>query len=258
MTISAQLRTVLPEWEHFAQAVQTHRPDAGTWCAGWTVRDVLIHNTGNTVEFIRTLKARMVGDPVETRSFEERETPYRAMANSDLWSAFVALCEEFVETSEAAIRDLPPEPTICFTGAYVRPDFFAKHMRNEIVLHRWDITGDDTTSTHALMQPWVTEHSVHPVGPYLLASGAARMNLSADDRIEGRLRAPGTDDILVTATKAGNTMALVPPEGEATIESDPAVRALFLWGRRPADPSRWHSQAGPDTLLQLRTLLSGF
>ena len=83
-------------------------------------------------------------------------------------------------------------------------------------------------------------------------------NLGPSGRIEGRLRAPGTDDILVTATADGNTIELVAPEGDATIESDPAVRALFLWGRRPADPSRWHSQAGPQTLVRLRTLLSGY
>lgn len=108
------------------------------------------------------------------------------------------------------------------------------------------------------MQPWMTCHSVHDVGTPLLARGAAGLDLGPTGRIEGRLRSPGTDDILVRATVAGNSIELVAPEGEATIESDPAVRALFLWGRRPADPSRWHSQAGPQALRRLRTLLSGY
>ena len=104
----------------------------------------------------------------------------------------------------------------------------------------------------------MTEHSVRDVGKPLLARGSTGLDLGPAGRIAGRLRAPGRDDVLVTATEAGNTIELVPPEGEATIESDPATRALLLWGRRPADPSRWRSQAGPEALRQLRTLLSGY
>lgn len=29
-----------------------------------------------------------------------------------------------------------------------------------MVLHRWDMTGDDATAIHSLMQPWITTHSV--------------------------------------------------------------------------------------------------
>ncbi len=117
---------------------------------------------------------------------------------------------------------------------------------------------DDATSVRSLMQPWITSHSVQDVGTPLLARGTTGLDLGPTGRIEGRLRAPGTDDILVTATAAGNRIEFVPPDGEATIESDPAVRALFLWGRRPADPSRWHSNAGPEKLGRIRTLLSGY
>ena len=95
-------------------------------------------------------------------------------------------------------------------------------------------------------------------GKPLLDRGTAGLDLGPGERIEGRLRSPGTDDILVRASAEGNTIELVRPKGEATIESDPAVRTLFLWGRRPADHSRWHSQAGPDALRQIRTLLSGY
>jgi hypothetical protein len=195
---------------------------------------------------------------VDTRGFEEREGPYRAMTDVELWSAFVARCERLVELAEAATRDLPPDTPIRWTDRTVTPDFFAEHMREEMVLHRWDMTGDDATAVHSLMQPWMTEHSVHDVGTPLLVRGATGLDLGPTGRIDGRLRAPGTEDILIAATAEGNIIKLVPQEGEATIESDPAVRALFLWGRRPADPSRWHSQAGPEVLRQVRTLLSGY
>lgn len=256
--VSPRLTEVLPEWEGFAHAVQARRPDAGTWCEGWTVRDVLVHQAGNAEEFHRVLTAHMSGRPVDTRGFEERESPYRAMTDPALWAAFVDRCERLTELTDAAAAELDPDAEICWTGRTVTPSFFAEHLREELVLHRWDLTGDDATATESLMQPWMTEHSVHDVGKPLLARGSAGLGLGPEGRIEGRLRAPGTDDVLVTATAAGNTIELVPPEGEATIESDPAVRALLLWGRRPADPSRWHSQAGPGTLRQIRTLLSGY
>ena len=127
-----------------------------------------------------------------------------------------------------------------------------------MVLHRWDMTGDDHTAVHSLMQPWMTSHSVWQVGKPLLARGTKHLDLEPGQRIEGRLRSPGTDDILVTASSEATTIELIAPQGEATIESDPAVRALFLWGRRPADPSRWRSQAGPEALRRIRTLLSGY
>ncbi|MCC5475607.1 hypothetical protein ACFV2N_10090 [Streptomyces sp. NPDC059680] len=46
--------------------------------------------------------------------------------------------------------------------------------------------------------------------------------------------------------------------GPATIESDAAVRVLLLWGRRPADPNRWHSDAGPEALRRVRSLPGGY
>lgn len=258
LRVSDKVHARLPEWEGFAHAVQARRPDAGTWCEAWTVRDVLVHNVGNADEFVRVLQAHMAGRPVSTRGFEERDGPYRAMTDVALWQAFVARCEWLVETVETAEQELSPEAAITWTGRTVTPEFFAAHMREEMVLHRWDMTGDDATATHSLMQPWITEHSVHDVGTPLLARGTTRLDLGPTGRIEGRLRAPGTDDILVAATAAGNTIKFVPQEGEATIETDPAARALLLWGRRPTDPARWHSQADPGTLRQVRTLLSGY
>ena len=255
---SARLHEVLPEWEGFAHAVAARRPDAGTWCEGWTVRDVLVHQTGNAHEFARVLAAHRAGSPVATRVFEEREAPFRALPDAELWSAFVERCEHLVEVGDGAGTDLPVDERIAWTGRTVHPAFFVEHLREEMVLHRWDMTGDDATAVRSLTEPWMTRHSVDDVGLPLLARGITRLDLGRDGRVEGRLRSPGTDDVLVTATPGGSTIELVAPHGEATVESDPAVRALFLWGRRPADPTRWHSEAGPEALVRLRTLLSGY
>jgi hypothetical protein len=55
---------VLPERDGLAQAERAGCPDSGLWCEGWTVRDVLIHNTGNVDEFTRVLEAHMRHHPV--------------------------------------------------------------------------------------------------------------------------------------------------------------------------------------------------
>jgi len=62
--------------------------------------------------------------------------------------------------SEIAVHDLPADAAIMWTGRQVAPGFFVEHMREEMVLHRWDMTGDDATAVGSLMQPWMTSHSV--------------------------------------------------------------------------------------------------
>ncbi len=79
-----------PEWQPFIDAVQQRRPDAGTWCEAWTVRDIVIHQAGNAEELARVLGAHLAGEPVATRGFEEREAPLRAMNDTDLWTALLA------------------------------------------------------------------------------------------------------------------------------------------------------------------------
>ena len=104
----------------------------------------------------------------------------------------------------------------------------------------------------------MTDHSVIAVGRPLLARGVAKLGLSPDERVEGRLRVPGAADIVVTAQRDSTSIALVAPSGEATLETDAAARVLLLWGRRPADPARIRSSAGPETLGRVRNLLSGY
>ncbi|MEU9440932.1 maleylpyruvate isomerase N-terminal domain-containing protein [Streptomyces sp. NPDC048304] len=255
--IPSRVDEMLPELAPFVHAVQARRPDDGTWCEAWTVRDVLIHQTGNAEELARVLEAYLAGTPVETRGFD-REAPFRRMSDTELWATFLNRCERLTEIVSAAAQDASPEAEVIWTGRTVKVPFFAEHMREELILHRWDLTGDDRTAVRALNEPWMTEHSVVSVGRPLLARGRAALDLGPDGRLEGRLRTPGMDDVVVTADADGGSIRLAAPEGPATIESDAAVRVLLLWGRRPGDPARWHSSAGPETLRTLRTLLGGY
>ncbi|OBG74158.1 maleylpyruvate isomerase N-terminal domain-containing protein [Mycobacterium sp. E3305] len=244
-----------PEWRPFVDAVQQRRPDAGTWCEAWTVRDVVIHQAGNAEEIARVLAAHLEGEPVGTRGFEEREGPLRALNDPDLWDAFLDRMATLNRVAAAA-DDVPQDTDVAWTGRTMKVPWFAEHMREELVLHGWDITGDDAAARARLAEPWMTTHSVLAVGRPLLAKGAKQ--LAPCERIEARLRVPGADDVVVSAEADRTSVELTEPEGPATLETDAAARVLLLWGRRPADPSRICSRVGPQTLGRVRGLLSGY
>jgi Mycothiol maleylpyruvate isomerase N-terminal domain len=246
-----------PEWEPFAHAVQQRRPDAGTWCEAWTVRDIVIHQTGNAEELARVLAAHLAGEPVDTRGFEEREAPYRALNDADLFSSFIDQMSRLGDVAADA-ESLPEGTDVAWTGRTMKVPWFAEHMREELVLHGWDITGDDPAAQDRLGQGWMTDHSVDAVGVPLLTRGAARLGLRGDERIEARLRVTGADDVLVTADADTTSIELSTADEPPTLETDAAARVLLLWGRRPADPSRICSSAGPEALGRLRILLSGY
>lgn len=244
-----------PEWQPFLDAVQQRRPDAGTWCEAWTVRDIVIHVAGGAEELARVLAKHLDGERADTRSFQERESPLRAMNDSDLWEALHDRVAKLNNVAEAA-ADLPDDTDVVWTGRTMKVPWFAEHVRQELVLHTWDITGDNTAAQARLAQPWMTDHSVVAVGRPLLAKGAAQ--LRTGERVDARLRAPGTNDVVVTAEKHSLSIGFAASEGPAALETDAAARVLLLWGRRPADPSRIHSSAGPETLGRIRRLLSGY
>jgi hypothetical protein len=244
-----------PEWQPFIDAVQQRRPDAGTWCEAWTVRDIVIHQAGNALELARVLGAHLEGETVGTRGFEEREGPLRAMNETDLWAALHTNMALLNEVAEAA-DDVSPDTDVAWTGRTMKVPWFAEHMREELVLHGWDITGDDTAAQARMAEPWMTTHSVVAVGKPLLAKGVKQ--LKPGERIEARLRVPGAEDVVVDAGADDTAIRLAEPDGPPTLETDAAARVLLLWGRRPADPSRICSRVGPETLGRVRALLAGY
>lgn len=245
-----------PEWAPFADAVRARRPETGTWCEAWTVRDIVVHQAGNAEELARVLRAHLEGNPVSTRSFEEREPPFRALSDEDLWSACTDRMAELGEVAAAA--DAIPDAGVGWTARTMKASWFAEHMREELVLHGWDITGDDPAAQARLAEPWMTDHSVFAVGTPLLAKGAKALGLDPGERVEARLRVDGSNDVALTADADHTTIGLVEAEGPATLETDAAARVLLLWGRRPADPSRICSKVGPEALGRVRSLLSGY
>lgn len=219
------------------------------------MRDIVVHQAGNAEELARVLGAHLAGQPVATRNFEQREGPLRALNDADLWDALLDRVAALNEVAVAA-EAVPADTDVAWTGRTMKVPWFAEHMREELVLHSWDITGDEPDAQARLAEPWMTTHSVVAVGRPLLAKGAKL--LSPGERIEARLRTDGTDDVVVAADRDHITIGLAEPEGSATLETDAGARVLLLWGRRPADPSRIRSRAGAETLGRVRRLLSGY
>jgi Mycothiol maleylpyruvate isomerase N-terminal domain len=124
-----------PEWQPFLDAVQQRRPDAGSWCEAWTVRDIVIHQAGNAEELARVLGAHLAGEPVATRGFEEREAPLRAMNETDLLAGLHRNMATLNEVAEAA-DDVPADTDVAWTGRTMKVPWFAEHMREELVLNR--------------------------------------------------------------------------------------------------------------------------
>lgn len=130
-----------PEWQPFLDAVQQRRPDSGTWCEAWTVRDIVIHQVGNAEELARVLGAHLAGEPVGTRGFEEREGPLRDLDDADLWDALLDRMATLNDVAAAA-EEADADTDVAWTGRTMKVPWFAEHMREELVLHGWDITGD--------------------------------------------------------------------------------------------------------------------
>jgi Mycothiol maleylpyruvate isomerase N-terminal domain len=249
-------RETIPEWEAFHDAMTTRSPDHGTACEAWTVRDIVAHQAGTAEELARILRAHLDGENVPpTRSFEEREPRYRSLEDTALERELAERINELAVVAERAM-ELDPDALVPWTGRHMRVRWFAEHMREELVIHRWDIVGDDEVSLRLLGERWFTEHSVVAVGRPLLMRGYERW--AGGQPFAARLRAPDEDDVIVSATYDGPSIELGPPQGDAVVESDAAARALLLWGRQPADPSRIRSDSGPAALGAARRLLAGY
>ena len=117
------------------------------------------------------LRAHLEGEPVGTRGFEEREGPLRALNDAELWDALQDRMAALNEVA-AAGDEVPADTDVAWTGRTMKVPWFAEHMREELVLHGWDITGDDAAARARLSEPWMTTHSVFAVGRPLLAKGA--------------------------------------------------------------------------------------
>ncbi len=145
----------------------------------------------------RLVEARLVQGPGTdlgpTREFEEREAPFRAMADRRLRRQFVV---EGLALTDAVVRlqSLGPGVTVTFTGWDMTADEIIRHGESELVLHRWDLVGNDEVSRQWLSRPELMGH----------------------------------------AEKVLSRMALPAAESSADPSASRSDQLLQLWGRDPA------------------------
>lgn len=155
------------------------------------MRDIVVHQAGNAEELARVLGGHLAGEPVATRGFEEREGPLRALNYADLWDALLDRMAALGDVAEAA-EGVPADTDVAWTGRTMKVPWFAEHMREELVLHSWDITGDEPAAQARLAEPWMTTHSVLAVGKPLLAKGARQLRPASASTPGCGPRAPTT------------------------------------------------------------------
>lgn len=246
------------EAEAFLDALQSTAPSVVSACDGWTTHELTAHLVGNCVEIVRHLEPYLQGDPVpETRSFEVREAPFRALDDAEL--------RRRLEVEEQRMRGIvdqvvarEPEAVIPWTGRQMVVAKFVPHMRNEFSVHRWDFAGDGEIGPALLGQPDLTEHAVTVLGRLLVAAGAKQDPEPGSD-FAVRLRAAGARDIRVVVEDGRAGLELTDEDAdEPYAEMDAAARTLVIWGRRPDQRGRFRSHMPADLLARLQALLAGY
>lgn len=242
------------EVQSFFKTLDNTPPDAVTACAGWTAHELTAHLVAAAEEIVLNLEAYADNRPIpQTRSFEVREAPYRALDDKILRSKALPSIERVARVLDhVLLRD--PDAVVPWTGRQMIVSTFITHLRSELAIHRWDLIGDDETSWVLLSQKELTDHAVTVLGRVLTNRGAN----SVDKNFKAVISTPEANDIVVLTDDQGARIEQSEFHEAPSIICDPAARLLFLWGRRSADPGRLRAPSGAFILAQLQTLLAGY
>jgi uncharacterized protein (TIGR03083 family) len=241
------------EVDAFLEALDVTPPDALTECAQWRAHEVAAHLGAGAHEIALNLEAYAEGRPVPaTRGFEEREAPFRAMADSPLRAALPRSIERVAAALDAVLT-VEPDAVVPWSGREMVVATFVTHLRSEFALHRFDLVGDDDTSITLLAQPELTDHAVAVLARALVSRGARpATNFTA------AVAAPDTRDVIVVVDEGGPRLERGDVSLEPAVVGDCAARLLLLWGRQPGDPRRLTAPGGVEALAALRSLLVGY
>jgi len=217
-------------------ALMRSKPSDPTACAGWTVHELTAHLAAGSAEIADLIELELAGEPMRpTKPFEAREQPFRSLAPTTLRRRFV---EESLRATVAIERSRASDADarVAFTGAALDAEALILHAESELVLHRWDIVGDDDVSIEQLADPRLARHAAATVAPMTpnvfpprTTNGTAAVVLRVADAPDVVVKADGT-----VAMSAGDDVDDSGVAGaHSIIECHPAVRTLLLWGRRP-------------------------
>jgi uncharacterized protein (TIGR03083 family) len=220
---------------------------APTWCAGWSVHEVTAHVTAAAEERANLIDHHLAGKPARaTRSWEEREPPFRAMPDAELRERLVEHAVRF-ESSLAALNE---DDTILYTGWAMTAERLRMHSHSEAVLHRWDLVGDDDISIRLLSDPAMVTHALAVFDAMPALAEAQQWRRSDVVCRPTILRSAGRPDVVVTPTDG---LSAAPDENGEVIALRPHELPLLLWGRCPwrlRDPNA-NAETIQDVLLRL-------
>jgi len=237
-------------------ALDKVQPNSLTSCPGWTAHHVAAHICGNYEEIEQHVTAFGEGRPLErTRTWEEREQPLRELDYSTLLGRIENRAAAAAVVAGQVLEE-QPEAELSWTGRTVQVAGFATHLRSEDALHRWDLVGDDETSHELLSQHDLLVHAVKFIGLPLLRRGLA--SRADSEPLLARVRCEGRDDLVLETSEDGGHLSLLPQQGLATINGDPAARLLLLWGRKPAPFDRLRVESDRSAASQTQALLAGY
>lgn len=234
----------------FVRTLQSTDPHAPTRCAGWTVHELTAHLAAGSAEIADLIELELDGAPTRpTRDFEEREAPYRALTPKKLRRAFFRQALR-VTVAVERLSQAGPNRSVTFTGAPLNAPTLLLHSESELVLHRWDIVGNDQISIRALSDPRFGVHAATTVAAMQPNVFPAR----AGEYTTVILRSPSTTDVAVT----GGSITTIGPAphdpGYAVVECHPAARTLLLWGRNP-QPGLPEPVGDPEAVAAVTTML---
>lgn len=246
------------EVAEFLSALDSSTPSALTACPARTVHTLAAHIAGNYKEITRHVDAYLAGTPLmRTRTFDEREPEFRMLSAPDLTSA-IDDGEARMRASINELLSIQDDPVLRWTNRQVHAAGFLKHSRSECAVHRWDVVGDDPISEKLLSQQELFDHVITFIGALPMTARGMATGAGTGRPLRMRIRANGQPDLLIGVHRGQPQLLAVEPEGEATVEGDPAARLLFLWGRRPTPFHRLVCHGTAEDLSRLQWLLSGY
>jgi hypothetical protein len=212
----------------FISSLSQLQATAPTWCSAWSAHELTAHVTAAAAERADLIGEHLAGKRSRaTRSWEEREPPFRAMPDAALRERLVEHTVRF-ELNVAALKE---GDTIVYTGWAMTAERLRMHSHSEAVLHRWDLVGDDDISIRLLSDPAMVTHALavfDRVPALAEAQQWRRSNLVSRPII---LRSGGRPDVVLTP---GKGLSAAPDSGGVVLELRAHELSLLLWGRCPS------------------------
>jgi uncharacterized protein (TIGR03083 family) len=233
--------------------------DAPTHCAGWAVKDAVVHVLGVVNFFAASTRAALSGQPVAPPDEQAREAwaaqvlaRPREEVLADLLRAYDDYAE-YLETLDVAALDFPVQMPF---GAH--PVWWvAVVLLDEIVVHWWDIEAPRNPEARLapaavppLVEMMVGAAGLLAVGPK--TEGVWELDLGSDAKRSVAVRVQG-DQVAVESGPAADANARLAMDGEAFVR--------LIWGRldleRELDQGRIRLQGDRARALALTRMFPG-